>query len=261
MKTDTAYITPQAAKTMLANNKLNRKVNVSAVEKYARDMKAGKWQLTHQGILIGRGGRVIDGQHRLMAIVRSGCAQHMLVSHDENIESPLGVNVDVGHKRDSAFILGVSKQLAAISAFALNITTINRNPSADDLAPICELFSVPLEILTGGNKTSARGVTGSGVLLAGVTRILLGEEPEYISKTFRAMVFSKFSELSPLAASFYKQVVVDRAITDQRQLLSRAIRVFDASRADLTRSMVKDEELAFNEARALVASVMPKGVA
>ena len=37
----------------------------------ARDMKAGHWRLTHQGIAFDPAGVLIDGQHRLWAIVES----------------------------------------------------------------------------------------------------------------------------------------------------------------------------------------------
>jgi hypothetical protein len=41
----------------------------------ADDMEAGRWLETHQGIGLDHEGNLVDGQHRLSAIVLSGCEQ------------------------------------------------------------------------------------------------------------------------------------------------------------------------------------------
>ncbi len=43
-------VTPEMAKEWLMHNTHNRPVSRTTVEKYARDMKAGKWFYTNQGI-------------------------------------------------------------------------------------------------------------------------------------------------------------------------------------------------------------------
>lgn len=63
-------ITPAIAKEYLKLNKANnRKMSIKVVEGYAQDMKSGRWELTHQGIAFNEKGELIDGQHRLSAIV------------------------------------------------------------------------------------------------------------------------------------------------------------------------------------------------
>ena len=49
------------------------------VAKYAADMRRGSWILSPQGIAFDEKGRVIDGQHRLLAIIQSGCSIPMYV--------------------------------------------------------------------------------------------------------------------------------------------------------------------------------------
>jgi len=65
-------ITPQLATRMLLKNIINRTIYEHTVEKYALDMKRGRWAPTHQGICFDDQGNLTDGQHRLHAIVRSG---------------------------------------------------------------------------------------------------------------------------------------------------------------------------------------------
>lgn len=81
---------------------------------------------------------------------------------------------------------------------------------------------------------------------------MLGEDPNYIAATFYAMANDKFTELSPMAASFYKQIVIDRISMDERQKFARAIRMFDASVQNKTKLQVKDESFAYDEARQLL---------
>ena len=51
----------------------NRPLRVeSGVEKYARDMKAGKWHRNGESVKIAWNGTIADGQHRLYACVRAG---------------------------------------------------------------------------------------------------------------------------------------------------------------------------------------------
>jgi len=63
-------ITPTQAVNWLDNaNIRNRTVSQAAVERYARDMRAGHWRLTHEGIAFDPNGVLLDGQHRLWAVV------------------------------------------------------------------------------------------------------------------------------------------------------------------------------------------------
>lgn len=63
-------IDPVKAQELLESNSNNRKVVLSAVDKYGRDMQAGRWALNGQAIKISDTGKLLDGQHRCMASVR-----------------------------------------------------------------------------------------------------------------------------------------------------------------------------------------------
>lgn len=49
----------------------NRPVRRNTVAKYAEDMRAGRFKLTHQSIAFDANGNLLDGQHRLHAIVQT----------------------------------------------------------------------------------------------------------------------------------------------------------------------------------------------
>ena len=89
MKTTTETITPKRAQTILDNHltpfvaediNKQRRVSEQLIDSYARAMRAGQWGTTHQGIAIDSNGLLVDGQHRLMAIVRSGATIKTMIT-------------------------------------------------------------------------------------------------------------------------------------------------------------------------------------
>lgn len=72
-------VTPLLAESWLGKNQSNRNVRDRVVDAYARDMKSGDWRLTGEAIKFGSGGRLLDGQHRLHAVVASGATVRMMV--------------------------------------------------------------------------------------------------------------------------------------------------------------------------------------
>lgn len=82
MYTVVELITPEIAKEYLKRNTKNRKIKKGAVTRYANDMRAGKWQLTPQGISFHENGSLGDGQHRLLAVIESDTPTLMNVTYD-----------------------------------------------------------------------------------------------------------------------------------------------------------------------------------
>lgn len=80
MHSSIVEISPALAKEWLESNTFNRKMSTATVSKYAGDMSAGVWRLNHQGIAFDDQGVLVDGQHRLAAIVKSGCKIRMMVT-------------------------------------------------------------------------------------------------------------------------------------------------------------------------------------
>lgn len=75
-------ITPEKARAYLDANYDNRHVRGSWVDELAGIIKRGQWRETHQGIAFDLNGRLLDGQHRLMAIAQAGLPVKMLVTRE-----------------------------------------------------------------------------------------------------------------------------------------------------------------------------------
>lgn len=100
---DRMTITPEMAARWLEKNTHNRKLQTKNIDQYAQDMRNGDWQYTHQGICLAADGTIVDGQHRLHAIVRAGVPVEMLVTRN----APFTIQgvVDAGTVRNAEWSL------------------------------------------------------------------------------------------------------------------------------------------------------------
>lgn len=73
------------------------------VKQIAADIKGGRWQLTHQAICIAVDGTLLDGQHRLLAIVESDCTVPVHLA--TNCPPECFTAIDTGHSRTAGDIL------------------------------------------------------------------------------------------------------------------------------------------------------------
>lgn len=97
-------VSPEKALNWLENaNTNNRKVIDAKVRYLVREIKNGKWNLSHQGIAFGTDGVLLDGQHRLWAIVESNTTVRMPVTF--NVSPEAIMTIDVIDKRTMADIL------------------------------------------------------------------------------------------------------------------------------------------------------------
>lgn len=90
-------INPTMAEGMLGKNIRNRNLSPGTVASYARDMKKGFWKLTGETIKFDTKGVLLDGQHRLLACVRSGVAFESVVVR--GIEAEAQDTMDCGRLR------------------------------------------------------------------------------------------------------------------------------------------------------------------
>lgn len=83
MKITEETITPRRAQELLDvhwKHDRQRTPSQTVVDAYARLMQAHLWGLTHQGIAVADDGELIDGIHRLLAVVQSGASVRMMVA-------------------------------------------------------------------------------------------------------------------------------------------------------------------------------------
>ena len=114
------YITPEKAQLLLARNAdHNRKLRPSKVTRYAEDMKTGQWKATPEPIIFDWNGTLINGQHRLNAIVESGTSHMMFIVRD--VDPEIYDKIDRGAQRSPSDALGLPKKYLEVAAFFCRI--------------------------------------------------------------------------------------------------------------------------------------------
>lgn len=108
MKIEVMKVTPAIAQEWLnSNTDHNRKISSTTVNRYAQDMIRGKWLITGEAIKFDQGGRLIDGQHRLAAVVASKQTVDMCVIRDLAADTMLVI--DTGRSRSAGDALSISE--------------------------------------------------------------------------------------------------------------------------------------------------------
>lgn len=84
MRVQTVKISPKRAAAWLEKSgaRTQRSLSQRRVEKIAHAISEGQWRMTHQAIALNAKEEVLDGQHRLHAIVRAGRTVEALVAFD-----------------------------------------------------------------------------------------------------------------------------------------------------------------------------------
>lgn len=102
-------ITPGLAEQYLKKNVGNRTLRPKLVNEYAWDMTRDVWKISHQGIAFDKEGNLIDGQHRLQAIIKSGKTIKSQVTVGLNKESVKSIDTGRSRTYDEAMTILGSK--------------------------------------------------------------------------------------------------------------------------------------------------------
>lgn len=164
-------VTPALAHDWLGYNTHNRRLRDRVINAYASDMKAGAWQWNGESIKFAVGGALLDGQHRLAAIVAADVTIPMLVVR--GLPDEVQDTVDGGTKRKFSDVLQLRGELnySTLAALARRIalweagirrTGGNFAPTNAQLLQVIEKYPDTREASTVGNHVSTRcGLPGS----------------------------------------------------------------------------------------------------
>jgi len=118
----TETITPSIAEAMLGYNSENRNINHRRVAVIRDDILADRWEFNGDAIRFDENGIMIDGQHRLAAIVMAGKSVASLVVRGVPVAARK--TIDQGKSRSLADVLKIERGLSQASAMSTTITSI-----------------------------------------------------------------------------------------------------------------------------------------
>lgn len=177
-------ITPDVAKQMLMRNVSNRTLRPAHVAKIAESMRRGKFDLTSATISFYTDGTLADGQHRLSAVIRSGCEVPMIVVR--GMEHT--IHLDTGLKRnaiDAAIINSPELQWLKYNRAARPVVRLiyqewkDKNLSIDEgINDYLVKYKLAFESIKDWYKpeSGATGLNTTGVKTAFVTALIDGAD-------------------------------------------------------------------------------------
>lgn len=139
LEVQSVVVTPETAEGWLAKNTINRAVSRKVVSQYANDMINGRWRFTGDAIRFDPDGNILDGQHRLLACVKSKVPFETLVIDGLAIETR--DYLDMGYRRNTSHVLQFhgythAAQLAAAAQWLLRVREgMGRNHGSKGTTP------------------------------------------------------------------------------------------------------------------------------
>jgi hypothetical protein len=246
MNTMVMEITPRQAEEFLRLNSSNRPIRPSWVKRLTAIIERGEWMLTHQGIAITKENQLLDGQHRLKAIVASGKTVMMNVSFDCD---PLSFSVlDGGVKRSLGDQLALPPGLVAVArlVWKLPTRTLNETPTS---AQVLEVLGWSRDVLEevrviGASKTKR---TSSHIQLPVAVHLMCGRTE--VLSVFRAFRDLDFDAMPESVKALTKQVMAGTATArkDGWDLSARVWRTFDPAAWGNKKISIKDVGAACGE--------------
>jgi hypothetical protein len=133
MRLSVMTVTPDLAKRLLSVNHINRPITRQNIQYWKTAILGNAVPLTHQGIAISgtieNPKRLIDGQHRCLAIIETGISVDFVVSENTPIEA--FECVDNGMPRSMAYRAGITPDEASMcnSLFYMAATNKAKAPT------------------------------------------------------------------------------------------------------------------------------------
>lgn len=132
-------ITPAIAAKWLEKNIGNRNPSPNTIAGYARDMIAGNWRALHQPLAFDADGKLIDGQNRLFAVIKSGCTIKSYVAFYDSRETIAKLQVDTQRRRTTDFILGCAQKDQETVRAILKYAGAGENPTNAEIDAVLTL--------------------------------------------------------------------------------------------------------------------------
>lgn len=233
-------ITPDVARHLLSKNISNRSLRPMKVDEYTRQMRSGDWQITHQGIAINKHGQLIDGQHRLTAVVRSGVTVQMFVARGFDAEDHRGLMVDTGIKRTVADVYGIDSKASQVCAFLARVGTKNNRCTYEEIKSFIDEFANDVSAILKVTTKHVPIITSSPVIAAAVVArraaMAEGKDGQYVLDAYERLRSFDTSRFTSSESAFAKAIMRgDIRSTDKSGLFAKGLVVFDEDSQGVTR--------------------------
>jgi hypothetical protein len=246
MKMKTAIVSPEWAKQVLeTQNTGNRRMRRWWAEAMAAAMRRGEWVTTHQGIAFTQDGRLLDGQHRLQAVVLAGIAVSMVVFKD--VPNEAFSVLDIGVKRSIADSTGLSKKTAEVCRLAAAIffggTIVPGQVITIAESGLAEVHD-RLQLYCG---STAAYYSSAPIRLAACLLLMDGHREDHVFDLYRKLVLQQTEDMPPAGHAFSRQVntkTITASGSGTLDALARGLKVLHPNNSALTKIQIGDGDTA-----------------
>ena len=259
-------VTPAMAAEWLKLNRDNRKFRAIHARTIAEEMARGEWRLTHQGIAFGTTGRLLDGQHRLSAIVESNTTQPMLVFVD--VHEDTFANFDRGAQRGISDVLLEDAKRVSIAGTLVRICVRGGYAQARKAMPaevrkVLEVFAPDLAAMNEASLAQRTGRTLSSIKAAWMVHHHGADDAgkKLLRQQWKAFAEYDIRRMDESTASG------DRRLENFKAVRGGAVEtesacigwlMFDPLRRDLSRVLIRSTSTALHEMQAAARVIVPE---
>ena len=229
-------ITPEIAAQMLAKNVGNRAMRTHVVKQYAQQMREGQWRQTHEPIAVDASQNVVDGQHRLAAIVESGASIWFWVATYDQECSAIDLPIDMGIRRRVSDVLRVDRRVTEVASVIhrLVASSTERTVTVDAVRRVLRIIGPHIDLVVSQTKKTAAQRTSASVRAAVVLRCV--SQPDFattVADQYQAFVWMDFARCWPSVLSLLKQFDSETKRTTgggswlERDRMARTWKAFD----------------------------------
>jgi hypothetical protein len=260
-------VTPEYAAALLQRNANNRNLRSTVVDHYAEQMKRNEWKATHQAIAVGADGNVIDGQHRLSAIVKSGLSHWFWLCTYDYANTAMGLPIDLQARRNAADILQQDRRVTEVASIICRLMLIGvyRSVAVDKVRDVLEAFGSTIKLVNNAAPQKCMRRNASPVRAAVVLRLHHADSEEIreaILRQYTAFVGLNFDQCWPSTQSLIKQF--DHGVTHlqgqgaETWKLIRAWKTFDWSTLSARIIRVTADDRSVHEMRTVALRFLPE---
>lgn len=110
-------LTPELAEELLSRNPRNRAISNTNYRTIVRAIERGEWELNGEAIKLDADGLMLDGQHRCLAVIETGCTIETFLI--EGLRTRAQETMDIGKSRSLANILSIRGEKSATRLAAI----------------------------------------------------------------------------------------------------------------------------------------------
>lgn len=262
MSSEIMRIGPAQAKELLARNTSNRPINRGTVEEYAGAMKRGEWLLTHQGVALDPDLNLLDGQHRLMAIIIADVEVEMMVTFDCAPEA--FAMLDRGRVRSLAYALRTTEAEVSTTRLALAVMSgLKQNGfrfSTGQVQAALPVIQPRVQKLKEHCKAVAKQRTSAPVHLGLIALMIkYPAMQEDLGRLFRAFVLLETDNMPRSVGQLLRQI--DEKKTSARQaidMLARVWTAFDPKNFELKKIQITSLDTQLAEIKTELKKIWPQ---